>query len=69
MVIYFGKYTSNRAEMPLFFSQNNRNLFEFLKRERKENNQKLKKDIEIYIRKNSKKIPGGYVYGKNDRRI
>jgi len=34
-----------------------------------ENNQKLKKDVEIYIRKNSKKILGGYAYGKDDRRI
>ncbi len=34
-----------------------------------ENNQKLKKDAEIYISKNSKKILGGYAYGKNGRRI
>ena len=69
MVIYFGKYTSNRAEMPLFFSQNNGNLFECFIREYIKNNQKLKKEIEIYIRKNSKKILGGYVHGKNARRI
>ena len=52
-----------------FFSQNNGNLFEFFKREYIKINQKLKKDIEIYIRKNSKKFLGGYVYGKFDGRI
>ncbi len=31
--------------------------------------QKLKKDAEIYIRKNSKKILGGYSDGRNDKRI
>ena len=30
---------------------------------------KLKKDTELYIRKNSKKILGGYAYGKFDGRI
>ena len=54
---------------PYLFSQNKRNLFEFSQRESIKINQKLKKDIEIYIRKNSKKILGGYAYGKIDRRI
>lgn len=31
--------------------------------------QKLKKEIEIYIRKNSKKILRGYFDGKNGERI
>ena len=55
--------------MPLFFSQNNGNLFEFFKREYIKINQKLKKDIEIYIRKNSKKFLGGYAHGKINGRI
>lgn len=55
--------------MPFIFPQNNGNLFEFFTGKQMKIDQKLKKDAEIYIRKNSKKILGGYSDGKNDRRI
>lgn len=51
------------------FSQNNVNLFEFFNGKHEENNKKLKKERELYIKENSKKILGGNAYGKNDRRI
>ncbi len=51
------------------FSQNNVNLFDFFWWKHIQNNEKLKKEIEIYIKENSKKIFGGYVHGKFDRRI
>lgn len=51
------------------FSQNKGNLFEFFIGNVCKSKQKLKKDTEIYIRKNSKKILGGNAYGKIDRRI
>lgn len=49
------------------FSQNKRNLFEFLKVSYAENNKKLKKDGEIYIIENSKKFLGGCADGKIDK--
>lgn len=54
---------------PYLFSQNNRNLFEFFISNQIKIDQKLKKEIEIYIRKNSKKILGGYSDGRTDKRI
>lgn len=54
---------------PLLFSQNKRNLFEFFTGKQMKIDQKLKKDAEIYIRENSKKILGGYSDGRNDKRI
>lgn len=49
--------------------QNNRNLFELFIAGYLKNSQKLKKDAELYTRKNSKKILGGYEHGKTDERI
>lgn len=50
-------------------SQNKRNLFDFFWKIYSQNNPKLKKDTEIYIKENSKKFLGGYADGKNDKRI
>jgi len=51
------------------FSQNNGNLFEFFIDGYIKSMEKLKKDTELYIKKNSKKILGGNADGKIDKRI
>lgn len=65
-----GKYTSNGAKMPFIYFLKIREIcFEFFTGKQMKIDQKLKKDAEIYIRKNSKKILGGYSDGRNDKRI
>ena len=55
-----------RKIIKLFF-QNNRNLFEFMKMRYAKFYEKLKKDAEIHIIKNSKKFLGGNIYGRIDK--
>lgn len=63
------EYMINRVGIPYIFSQNDGNLFELFSGKERKIKRKLKKEIEIYIRKNSKKILGGYSDGKFDKRV
>ena len=70
MALYYKLETCESGQKCSYlFSQNNGNLFEFFAGYDMKINRKLKKDIEIYIRKNSKKILGGSSDGKTDKRI
>lgn len=58
---------TNRAEMPFIFFLKIREICLSFLSERKGKSTENSKKIEIYIRKNSKKIQGGYSDGKGEK--